>query len=84
MHRSGRLSYIHVEKDMDEYRSNLTTRSINFWYDGSLSAVMASFMKDNSVPKEEIKKIRDLLKQYPTTKVTNSKVQHKASPESPC
>lgn len=60
-HRNGKMTYIHVEKDMEEYRSNLASRGIAFWYDGSPSAAISAFAKDNAISKEEIRKIREII-----------------------
>ena len=60
-HRSGKVSYIHIEKDMEEYRSDLSARGLDFWYGGSPSAAMSAFAKDNAISKEEIRKIREIL-----------------------
>lgn len=40
-YRKGKLSYVRVVKDEEEYKEKLMRDDINFWYDGNIDAFMA-------------------------------------------
>lgn len=60
-YRSGKYSYIHPEKDVEEYEVGLAVRNVDFWFDGKLSGFLAALSRCQKFSKEEIRQVRGIL-----------------------
>jgi len=60
-YRVGRLSYVHVEKTLEEYSEMVAKRDTEFWFQGRASAYFAALCKGRKLDEDDIKRMRELL-----------------------
>ena len=61
VYKDERLSYVHVEKQEEEYRAMIAKKDVDFWFKGRPSDLFATLYNSGSLSKEDAEQIRGLL-----------------------
>ncbi len=60
-YRVGNASFVHAERDEEEYMEQLMGDENEFWFGGRPSKLMSALFNGKKVSKEEVQRMRELL-----------------------
>lgn len=57
-YKIGKTAYIHPEKEEEWYLQELLKETVQFWFDGNTSGLVASLYDSEEISKDDIQKLR--------------------------
>ena len=61
-YRIGKMSFAKALRTEEDYRRKVIQDDTDFWFDGKPSALLASYLEDRTISKDEADAIKELLK----------------------